>query len=144
MHFFQGHTMNFKLKKTIAISLAFALGVQLSGCGTILQPERKGQRAGQLDPSIVVLDAIGLLFFIVPGVIAFAVDFNNGTIYLPGGRAEIDNEGINKLQIEGEITNEKIQRVILAQTGRAVVLDSNSAQTIENSDETLKDTIKFL
>lgn len=53
------------------------------GCGTVLHPERRGQPAGPLDWKIVVLDGIGLLLFFVPGVIAFAVDFNNGTIYLP-------------------------------------------------------------
>ncbi len=54
-----------------------------SGCGTILYPERKGQPSGQIDWKIVALDGLGLLFFFIPGVIAFAVDFNNGTIYLP-------------------------------------------------------------
>lgn len=56
------------------------------GCGTVLHPERRGQSAGPLDWKVVALDAIGLLFFFVPGVIAFAVDFNNGTIYLPSER----------------------------------------------------------
>jgi len=59
------------------------LGTIATGCGTILHPERKGQPAGDLDWSIVALDGIGLLLFLVPGVIAFAVDFNNGSIYLP-------------------------------------------------------------
>ena len=54
-----------------------------AGCGTIMHPERKGQTAGPLDWKIVGLDALGLLLFFVPGVIAFAVDFSNGTIYLP-------------------------------------------------------------
>ena len=53
------------------------------GCGTILHPERRGQAAGPLDWKIVALDAVGLFFFFIPGVIAFAVDFNNGSIYLP-------------------------------------------------------------
>ena len=63
-----------------------------SGCGTILYPERRGQPHGPLDWTVVGLDAIGLLLFFVPGVIAFAVDFSNGTIYLPaqgyGGTSE--------------------------------------------------------
>lgn len=58
------------------------------GCGTVLHPERRGQAAGPLDWKIVALDAVGLLFFFVPGVIAFAVDFNNGTIYLPEHQAQ--------------------------------------------------------
>lgn len=136
--------MNFKLKKPIAISLVLWLSIQLSGCGTILQPERKGQRAGKLDPSIVVLNAIGLLFFIVPGVIAFAVDFNNGTIYLPGGRAALPTDDINMLQVEGEVTDEKIEKAILAQTGRVVKLNNSNVQAIENMDDTLKNDIRFL
>ena len=54
-----------------------------SGCGTIMYPERRGQPAGLVDWKVVGLDTLGLMFFFVPGVIAFAVDFNNGTIYLP-------------------------------------------------------------
>ena len=73
-------------KRLMSGFLAVVMLMQLAGCGTILHPERKGQRAGNLDPSIVILDAVGLLFFIVPGVIAFAIDFNNGSIYLPGGK----------------------------------------------------------
>ena len=59
--------------------------IELAGCGTILYPERKGQKDGRIDPGIAVLDGLGLLFFIIPGVIAFAVDFTTGAIYLSGG-----------------------------------------------------------
>lgn len=54
-----------------------------AGCGTILYPERRGQHAGTLDTGVVVLDGLGLLLFFIPGVIAFAVDFATGAIYLP-------------------------------------------------------------
>ncbi|MDB5390758.1 MAG: hypothetical protein JWM11_6404, partial [Planctomycetaceae bacterium] len=63
--------------------LGTLIGCISTGCGTIMHPERKGQPAGNLDWSIVALDGVGLLLFLVPGVIAFAVDFNNGSIYLP-------------------------------------------------------------
>jgi hypothetical protein len=66
---------------TVALALCAALG-----CGTILYPERRGQRAGQIDVGVALLDAVGLLFFFVPGVIAFAVDFSTGAIYLPRGQ----------------------------------------------------------
>jgi hypothetical protein len=46
-------------------------------------PERKGQMSGDVDPVVAIANGVGLLFFIVPGVIAYAVDFSNGTIYLP-------------------------------------------------------------
>ena len=54
-----------------------------AGCGTILYPERRGQSAGRIDFKVVALDAVGMLFFFVPGVVAFAVDFATGAIYLP-------------------------------------------------------------
>ncbi|MDX5976314.1 hypothetical protein ACTXPD_13215 [Vreelandella alkaliphila] len=57
--------------------------VTLSGCGTLFHPERKGQMSGNVDPVVAIANGVGLLFFIVPGVIAYAVDFSNGTIYLP-------------------------------------------------------------
>src|SRR3954447_22013014 len=55
----------------------------LASCGTLLYPERRGQPAGRLDVGVVALDGIGLLVFLVPGIISFAVDFATGAIYLP-------------------------------------------------------------
>ena len=69
--------------KTLYVLVIAVLIVQLAGCGTILYPERKGQKGGRIDVGIAVLDGIGLLAYFVPGVIAYALDFNNGTIYLP-------------------------------------------------------------
>src|SRR6187402_2306410 len=58
----------------------------LTSCGALIHPERVGQpRTGRLDPSIVLLDGLGLLLFLVPGIIAFIVDFATGAIYLPEG-----------------------------------------------------------
>ncbi len=74
------------LKKLICGAVCAAFALQLGSCGTILYPERHGQRSGELDPTVVLLDAIGLLFGIIPGLVAFAVDFHTGAIYLPGGK----------------------------------------------------------
>ncbi|MCG6201650.1 hypothetical protein [Psychromonas antarctica] len=138
--------MNIKLKKSIAISMIVGLGIQLSACGTILNPERKGQSAGQLDTSIVALDAIGLLFFLVPGIIAFAVDFNNGTIYLPGGSASINTGEVNIVHIEGDVTNEKIENAIFEQTGDTISLSNSHVQSIEKMTTlvALKNEVRFL
>ncbi|WP_417696561.1 hypothetical protein [Psychromonas sp.] len=125
--------MKVNIQKSIALPLIVGLSIQLSGCGTILKPERKGQSAGQLDASIVALNAIGLLFFLVPGVIAFAVDFNNGTIYLPGGSASNGLDNNNLVKIEGEVTNEKIQQAIFEHTGKQVDLNDDGIQTIANT-----------
>jgi hypothetical protein len=75
--------MRNRAARHLGLLLAAALAIQASGCGLILYPERKGQGKGDLDPGVVVLDAIGLLFFIIPGVVAFIVDFHHETIYMP-------------------------------------------------------------
>jgi len=136
--------MNIKIQKRITLPLILGLGIQLSGCGTVLKPERKGQSAGQLDASIVALNAVGLLFFLVPGVIAFAVDFNNGTIYLPGGSASNGLDKNNLVKIEGEVTNEKIQQAIFEHTGNKVDLNDDGVQTIANSTENINDQLAFM
>jgi hypothetical protein len=67
------------------ISMLTILSIMLwtTSCGTIIYPERRGQIASKIDVGVAVLDGIGLLVFLVPGVIAFAVDFATGAIYLP-------------------------------------------------------------
>ncbi len=75
-------------KSGIRLILSLVLTFQLLACGLILYPERQGQHSGRLDPGIVLLDAVGLFFFIIPGVIAFGVDFTTGAIYLPEGHPD--------------------------------------------------------
>lgn len=81
------------MKKILAMTLVLSTLV-VSGCGYLLYPERKGLQGGKIDPTIVLLDGAGLLFGFWPGVVAFAVDFTNGTIYLrPGEKSAISRIG---------------------------------------------------
>ncbi|WP_160153928.1 hypothetical protein [Microbulbifer sp. ALW1] len=83
--------MKSSIKRGIAASCLLTLLLNLTACGYFLYPERKGQSGGRVDPVVVILDGAGLLFGILPGIVAFAVDFTNGTIYLPaGGSSAID------------------------------------------------------
>lgn len=97
-------------QKSLALALAGVLTTQLAACGTIFYPERKGQISGRIDPVVAIANGIGLLFFIVPGVVAFAVDFSNGTIYLPGGKAELQER----------ITPDSLNAQLYAATGTRV------------------------
>ena len=95
------------MKTNFCIILLSCLALFISSCGTILKPNQVGKRhSSQLDVTIVLLDAIGLLFFVIPGVVAFIVDYSNGTLYLPrGGGIKLEDtsdEGIQKaLSING-------------------------------------------
>src|SRR5690625_3467752 len=99
--------------------------VWTTACGTILYPERKGQTSGRIDPAVAVLDGIGLLFFIIPGVIAFAVDFADGAIYLPNttAKADFDLDKATVVKTGDEHLNAaEIQRVIKQHTGKTIAL----------------------
>lgn len=99
--------------KILVGTVATSLLVQLTACGTILHPERKGQKSGQIDPAIAVFDAIGLLFFFLPGVIAFAVDFSNGTIYLPGGRhSSLSDEELKRAAPHGKLDQAALVEIL--------------------------------
>tara|TARA_R110001606_G_scaffold383473_1_gene545794 strand:- start:1516 stop:1980 length:465 start_codon:yes stop_codon:yes gene_type:complete len=84
----------------LARGIAAALLItQVTACGTLLYPERRGQTNGQIDVGVAALDAIGLLFFFVPGVVAFGVDFITGAIYLPGGGlASLTEDELNSIK----------------------------------------------
>jgi len=71
--------------KMLCIIVSLLLLLQVVGCGTIMYPERRGQNQGQIDSGMAILDGLGLLLFIIPGVVAFAVDFSTGAIYYPAG-----------------------------------------------------------
>lgn len=110
----------------VTMSLVCALLLQLSACGVILHPERQGQRRGRIDAKVAILDGIGLLFFVVPGVIAFAVDFATGTIYLPSKRAAIDTDGQNVHQVTfvAPLSIGKLEKLLTQELGVNITLKS--------------------
>src|SRR5580698_7364492 len=112
--------MNKLLANTLRLFVCAIFTMQLMGCGTLMYPERRGQRGGSLDAGVAVLDGIGLLFGIIPGVIAFAVDFSNGTIYLPE-RTRIgflDLKNIREVKFDPKHTSlASIERIIKDETG---------------------------
>ncbi len=87
------------MKKFFAVFLALAI-FAVSACGTLLKPNQVGKRhSSKIDTKIAVLNAVGLLFGIIPGVVAFAVDYYNGTLFLPRGAAvKIDNMDAASIQ----------------------------------------------
>lgn len=108
-------------RRFIAVTLIFSL-ILISSCGTLMYPERRGSKGPKIDPHVAILDALGLLLFIIPGVIAFAVDFTTGCIYLPGG----DKKSLNQEQIhivrspDGHLTPDFLSATIYAYTGKYV------------------------
>jgi hypothetical protein len=108
---------------------ATGLLAPLAGCGMILHPERRNQPpGGGLDWTIVALDAVGLLLFFIPGVLAFAVDFTTGAIYLPptgygDARRPASDEQLVEVHVpKSELTPERVEQIASKHAGRDVRL----------------------
>ena len=72
------------VRSRIALALvSLPLLFSLSGCGTLLFSERRGQEDGKIDPNVAIMDASLLIFYVLPGVVAFIVDYTTGALYLP-------------------------------------------------------------
>lgn len=133
--------MSKKICKTICVLICAVFVFQLAGCGVILYPERKGQVNGRIDVGVAVLDGIGLLFFLIPGIIAYAVDFSTGTIYLPGtSRSSLEMKDLKKLKFDGKNSSmATIEEIIKNQTGHDVSQYESRMQIVrlESSEDML-------
>jgi hypothetical protein len=123
--------------KIFCMVVSAALIVQLSACGYFLYPERRGQKpVGRIDPAIAVLDALGFFFFIIPGIIAFAVDISNGTLYFPSGHRHspkaTENKHVKVIRVNpGELNEKKIQEMVKIHTGVSIRLDQKDVEIYE-------------
>ncbi|WP_299013064.1 hypothetical protein [uncultured Photobacterium sp.] len=122
--------------KAIAVIFTAILAIQLSGCGLVLHPERKGQRGGNIDPAIAVLNAAGLFLFIVPGLVAFGIDLYYGTIYLPGTALELDEDELNQLKdVDGQLRSEALARLVSDKIGRPIDANAMVPYEVSSADE---------
>jgi hypothetical protein len=110
--------------------------LQLTACGYFLYPERRGQTTGQIDVGVAIMDGIGLLFFIIPGVVAFAVDFTNGTIYLPSGNSCSRKMPVDQAMLAVRVPKDQMSKHGIEYTvenfiGHTISLDSKDMQVYE-------------
>ena len=111
--------------RLIGGAVAAALVTQLTACGTLFWPDRRGQIEGRIDPVVAALDAIGILFYVLPGLIAFGVDFATGAIYLNDGKtAQVAPEKLQPaIGSDGKVDNLKLQAILETELGRSLPLD---------------------
>jgi len=126
--------MALDVDRRIFVLQSLATVLAATGCGTVLHPERRGQPSGRLDWGIVALDAVGLFFFFIPGVIAFAVDFATGAIYLPPGEYTDQtapvHDNLAKITVpKSQLNQSGIEAVVSQQTGQPIELSSEKCRT---------------
>jgi|MudIll2142460700_1097286.scaffolds.fasta_scaffold244953_1 hypothetical protein len=125
-----------QIQGAVCFFIAVTLLVQVFGCGTIIYPERRGQKSGRIDPGIAILDGIGLIFFIIPGLVAYAIDFTTGAIYLPGGHRSSDSMRIVYVDPR-ELGQEKIKEVLVREAGVPgdIQLEDAKVYVLEGSED---------
>jgi hypothetical protein len=126
--------------KVLSVIILVVLVTQIAGCGTIMYPERRGQKIhGDVDTRIAVLDAIGLLFFIIPGLIAFGVDFYTGAIYLRPGEKQVWGQTQNKPEVvvirvdPNQLDRKLIEKIVSDHIGQTISLDDRHLQILKFS-----------
>ncbi|USD23000.1 hypothetical protein [Microbulbifer variabilis] len=129
--------MNRNLKRGIVFSGLLTVVINMSACGYFLYPERKGQSGGRVDPAVLILDGAALLFGIIPGIVAFAVDITNGTIYLPPGSSSVIDRHVSSLD-GGEV------RQVIDEEGQAwlempIETFTSQEKTLQSLGKTLSD-----
>lgn len=125
-------------RRGIAAALAAVIAFNAVSCGTIMYPERRGLPGGRIDPTVVIMDGILLLFFFVPGVIAFAVDFATGAIYLPpygyshAPPEQFSREKWVRVDVDPQqLDRAEIERVVSAHAGVPVQLEPGTFEARE-------------
>ena len=120
-------------RRTIVAGLSIACGSLLTSCGTIIYPDRANQKhRGQLDPAVVILDAVGLIFFLIPGIVAFAVDFGTGAIYFPEGHEPGDKERtiFDRVDAGTKPSKLEIEQAVASRIGIPIDLGANNVVAV--------------
>ena len=69
----------------------------LSACGTLMYPERKNRpHSNVVNRKVLWCDIIGIVLFGIFGIIGMAIDFQNGTMYLPRGHASTGRQNLRQ------------------------------------------------
>lgn len=109
--------------------------ISFSSCGYFLYPDRRGQTQGEIDVPVLILDCVGLFFFIVPGVAALLVDFSSGAIHLPNNNKK---SALKKIPFDNRRAHDRpyLESLISHHIGQDVRLDDGSVRWIKIDEAT--------
>ncbi len=118
-------------RRFLSTSSVALLSASASGCGTFFYPERVGQQRGgiqDVDWTVAGMDAVGLVFFFVPGAIAFAVDFYNGTLFYPPGQyGSLQPAELKTVSLpDGERSLRVVEETVSREIGKPVKLEKEN------------------
>ena len=127
-----------RLKRFLSTVILVTMLVSLTSCGYFLYPERRYQQKGELDYPIVILDGSSLLFAAVTGqaaiavigVVALAVDFTSGSVYLP---AKDKKAGLEVFPFDNTrpLAKADLESILSEYSGSPVHIDADSIAVVD-------------
>lgn len=112
--------------------------MSMTSCGYFLYPERRGQAKGELDFPILILDGSSLLFaavagqavIAVVGIVALAVDFTSGSVYLP---AKDKKAGLEVFPFDNSrpLARADLESILSEYSGSPVHIDEDSIAVVD-------------
>ena len=116
--------MKSRLRKALSVVVLLSLLSMFTSCAFFLYPERRGRTAGHVDVPCLILDCAGLLFGILPGVIALAVDFSSGAIYVSTGGERQESRQWARIDCDTPLIMDRefLEQVVAERTGQTVDL----------------------
>ncbi len=135
--------LNKRIVRIASVILFPAMVMQTASCGTLLYPERRhsdiqadpgGRR---IDPAVAALDAVCLVFFVIPGLIAFGVDFATGAIYFTKEKEQCNATTPEKPRkvvvhlVPDEMDRAALEQVISKEAGIAISFDDRRMHAFE-------------
>lgn len=92
--------------KHVFIILVFITSLMITSCGTLYKKPFV-TTTSNVDYYVVFLDSLGLLFFVIPGVIALTVDYATGTLFLTEEQEKARNYPLNPEAVRSLIVYNK-------------------------------------
>ena len=126
-------------KKPVMILVLAFFFLQTAACGYFLYPERRGRQAGKVDPAVALMDGACCLLFLVPGIIAFAVDFSSGAIYLPAGRSSKgDDKAAIVMADPKSLDGAALEKIVRERTGIGIDIGRATVKPLQSTNEAAK------
>ncbi len=134
--------MNLKKRifKLLSVTILVLFLFEFTSCGSIIYKERVFKKhSRRVDPKVAIMDGILMFFFLIPGAVAFGVDFATGAIFLPHGKKAWSTlnrpDEITVIKVDPEKLNkEMIEKILSEYTGKEIILDEQNLQVFTGGD----------
>ncbi len=108
----------------------------------MMHPERRGQTGGQIDKEVAILDGIGIVLFIIPGLmrtplISPSAPFIRRRVpaAMMANGDGVDG-GIRVVRVDPEqLSAQAVADIVYAQTGRLVRFDDPGLRVVDADDD---------